>query len=359
MRLGFALCLFLFSGFCRAQDWQALDLDTGSLSCKDRVVLKSFIHDGFHKGVALVSLNTGVIQWEAVPNESTVMQPVVAGDVVAVVTPESHTISAFAISTGQLLWKKESYTQILDSDGRFFYVLGTDPLVEAVDPKKGKVTWSRKVPYSGYLISSYHVRDNRLYTEEFVLDIAKRRVVHRWPLEPIINAMAFDGSGRIYLGDPSGVVRIYTRNFKLLRKIRVGHGEIVELGVGDSGLLAASYEFFHRTHHAVFRVVTQGGKTRWQVAARSQGTLGGPEFVIVGRNVVLIEPEAQGDKYWLTSRDLATGRINWRTHPGNYPDYLAGPMAVCEDTVYVSDAGAIHSFDLHTGAEKIASTKAE
>src|ERR1700746_3682461 len=117
----FILCVLLFSGVSVAQDWQRLTLDSGSLSCKEQVVLTSLMHDGFHKGIALVSLKTGSIQWEAIPNETTVMQPVVAGNVVAVVTPASHTISAFTISTGQPLWRKESDTEILDSDGRYFY----------------------------------------------------------------------------------------------------------------------------------------------------------------------------------------------------------------------------------------------
>jgi len=359
MKLGFALCLFLFSGASIAQDWQDFDLDNGSLSCKDQVVLKSFMHDGFHRGVALVSLKTGEIKWEAILNEPTVMQPVVAGDVAAVVTPGSNTISAFAISTGQPLWQKESYTtQILDSDGRYFYILSDSSVVEAVDPKTGKATWSRKVPYSGYLISSYHVRSNRLYTGEFVLDVARRKVVHHWPLKPIVDAMAFDGSGRIYVGDPSGVIRIYSGSFKLQRMIRAGFGQIVELGTGDNGFLGVSYEYFHRIYHAVFKVLTPEGKTKWQVTAKSQGTLGGPEFMMAGQNVVLIEPEAGGDEYWLTCRDLVTGRINWR-YRSSYPDYFVGPMAVCGDTLYVSDLAVIHEFDLRTGSEKLVSKRTE
>lgn len=353
MKLALALCVLLFSGICAAQDWQELDRGSGSLSCEDQIVLKSYIHNGSYKGLALVPLNTGVIRWEAIPTESTVMQPMVAGDVVAVVTPHSRTISAFAITTGQPLWRKESDTEILDSDGRYFYVLGIDPVVEAVDPKSGTTIWSRKVPYSGYLISSYHIRKSRLYTGEFVLDVAKRKVVHRWPAKPLINAMAFDSRGRIYLGDPFGVVRIYSRSFKLLKTVRIGHVEIVDLGAGQNGLLAASYQYFRGTYRAGFKVLTEEGKTKWQVAAHSQGTLGGPAFVMVGQEVILIEPEADGEKYWLTSRNLSTGRINWKTHPGAYPDYLVEPMAVCGDTLYISDHTTIYGFDLRTGVEKV------
>jgi len=353
MKLAFTLCVFLFPGVCGAQDWNDFDLNSGYLSCKDQVAIMSFQHDGWQKGVALVSLDSGLIKWEAIPQEITVMQPVVAGYAVAVVTPESHTISAFAITTGKPLWQIDSYTQVLDSDGRYFYVLSNNPVVEALDPKTGKVIWSRTVPYSGYLISSYHIRKSRLYTEEFVLDVSRRAVIHRWPAKPLVNAMAFDRSGHIYLGDPSGVVRIYNRSFKQLRRIRIGRGEIVELGAGENGFLAASYEYFHGLYHAVFKVLTQEGKTRWQLAAHSQGKLGGPEFVIAGRDVVLIEPELDGDKYWLTSRDLSTGRVNWKTHPGDYPGYLVGPMAVCGNTVYLSDHAGIHGFDLRTGGETI------
>lgn len=353
MKLALAVCLSLFPAVCVAQDWHALGLDNGSLSCKDQIVLKSFMHDGFYKGLALVSLKTGAIKWEAIPNESTVMRPMVAGDVVAVVTPHSHKISAFAVSTGQPLWRKESDTEILDSDGKYFYVLSIRPVVEAVDPKTGRTIWSRKVPYSGYLTYSYHPRDNHLYTDEFVLDVAKRKVAHRWPAKPLIDAMAFDESRRIYLGDPDGLVRIFSPSFKLLKEIQVARGEIVELGAAANGLVAASYEYFHGTYRVGFKVLTQEGKTKWKIAAHSQGTLGGPEFVIAGQEVILIEPEPNGEKYWLTSRELSTGRINWRTHPGSYPDYLGSSIAVCGETLYISDLTTIYSFDLHTGAEKV------
>jgi outer membrane protein assembly factor BamB len=351
--MGVVACsTFLTSAICVGQGWQEFGYyGWGSLSCRERAALVSFEHKGTQKGVALMSLSSGTAQWEAIPKEATMLRPVVAGNAVAILTHQLHTINAFALSTGQPLWQKEDDTQILESDGRYFYVHGnSDTILEALDPQSGKVVWSRRIPYSGYLIYSYHVHDGRLYTAEFVFDLSRRMVVHRWPATPLVNAIAFDRRGRIYAGDPSGVVRVYSSSFRLLRTIHAGRGEIVELGAAKNGLIATSYER-NRGYDSVFKVLTRQGRTKWQLAWRSQDRLGAVQFRIAGPEVLLIEPDIAAKKYWLTSRNLSTGRMNWKTNGGTFDRPLAGPIAICGDTVYANDQEAIHGFDLHTGKE--------
>lgn len=353
--MGIVACgALLTSAICMGQDWQDFGYyDSGSLSCKDRVVLVSVEHKGTQTGLALVSLDSGTVRWKAITNEPTMLQPVVAGNAVAILTHQLHTINAFALSTGRLLWQKDDDTQILESDGRYFYVHGnSDTVLEALDPQSGKVVWSRPIPYSGYLIYSYHIHHGRFYTAEFVFDLSRRTIVHRWPARPLVNAIAFGRDEGIYVGDPSGVVRIYSRSFQQRQRMRIGSGEIVQLRAAEKGLFAASYEHTYRLYDSIFKVLTQQGRTEWQLAWHSQDRLGAVEFRIVGPDVLLIEPDVAAKKYWLTSRNLFTGRLNWKANGGTFERPLAGSMSVCGDTVYASDQAAIHGFDLRTGNEK-------
>ena len=323
-----------------AHSWQ--DFAFGSLSCNDGAALLSFMHESSNKGVALMSLSSGLVQWEAAPTAATVLAPVVAGETVAVVTPESNTVSAFAIATGEPRWQRKNFTQLLDSDGTYFYVLGSTGVIEALDPTTGEELWNKVVPYSGYFISSYHVHNNRLYTNEFVLDLSRRTVVHRWPLRHGVDSMAFGGNGRIYVGDASGMVRIYSRSFKLLRKIRVSHADILELGVTETGFIVAGYQ--NRSGAAAIKVLRQEGRPIWLWEDAF-------DFVITGGSIVALRPEDDG--YLLISRDLFTARLNWKTGPGEYMKYLTGPIAVCGQTVYASDRVPIRGFDLGTGKETV------
>jgi len=73
---------------------------------------------------------------------------------------------------------------------------------------------------------------------------------------------------------------------------------------------------------------------------------GAAPFAVADREVVLMEPDADWEKFWLTSRKLSTGQVNWKTDAGH-----GGQPARCGNTIYVNDGERIRSFDLHSGAE--------
>src|SRR5262249_5957197 len=110
----------LIAGVSVAQQWQ--DVYGGSLSCKDRAAVMSFTPGDYQKGVSFVSLRSGLTKWQSIPDEITELQPVIAADTVAILTNECHTISAFDVTTGQLIWRKENWSNVLESDGKYFYV---------------------------------------------------------------------------------------------------------------------------------------------------------------------------------------------------------------------------------------------
>src|SRR5260370_21145194 len=249
--------------------------------------------------------------------------------------------------TGELLWQKENRSETLESDGKYFYVLGEDErALEALDPGSGNVVWSLKLPYSESRFYSHGVHDGRLYSASVVIDLCKKAIVHTWPKHPTVNAVAFGEKGQILTGDEFGVVRIYDQSFRRLRKIRTVRQEVVEVATAGRDVLVSTEERRSGVYRAAFAVVTQQGKKRWQLAWRADNPIGA-SVALADRNVVLMEPDVAGDKYWLTSRKLATGQLNWKTDVGP----RGGGPWLCGNTIYFYDEERIRSFDLHSGAE--------
>ena len=336
-------CGALFPGVCTGQCSPEIG---GSPLCRDQLAF-TFRQGDFFKGVSLVSLGSQLTQWQSMPNEIVNVSPSVARDAVAFIAHSYYTIYGLSKMTGELLWQKENRSETLESDGKYFYVLGEDErALEALDPGSGNVVWSLKLPYSESRFYSHGVHDGRLYSASVVIDLCKKAIVHTWPKHPTVNALAFGEKGQILTGDEFGVVRIYDHSFRRLRKIRTVRQEVVEVATAGRNVLVSTEERRSGVYRAAFAVVTQQGKKRWQLAWRADYPIGA-SVALADRNVVLMEPDVAGDKYWLTSRKLATGQLNWKTDVGP----RGGGPWLCGNTIYFYDEERIRSFDLRSGAE--------
>jgi len=324
------------------------ELYGGTLLCADQVAIMSFLQNPFQKGVSFISLSSNSTKWQVIPDEIIDVGPTVAGDAVAVITHSFHTIQGFSKATGELLWQKETGSRFLESDGKLFYVLTEDErTLHALDPASGNVVWSLRLPYLESGFYSYHVHGGRLYSASVVVDLSRKVIVHRWAEEPAVNALAFGDHGQILTGDEFGVVRIYDHAFRRLRTIRTDRKAVVGLASVGRDVLVSTEANRSGVYRTAFARVTEYGKKKWQLAWRSGNPLGAAPFAVAGRNVVMIEPNGAGDEFWLSSRKLSTGQVNWRTDSGD----LVGDPVLCGETVYLSDGQRIHAFDLRSGAE--------
>jgi hypothetical protein len=322
---------------CLAQSWE--QYVNGVISCKDRVAVTAPC-----QGVSFVDLRSQVTRWRAIPGEIVDVRPNVAGNTAAAITHTFYTIYAFSIKTGKLLWQKENQSNILESDGKYFYVLGRDEtVIEALNSASGRVVWSVRVPGPGGPLRSFQIHDNRLYTDLVVVDLSRKAIIHTWSQNSIANAMAFPKDGRLLRGDPFGVITVYNSSFERLRRMRLGTGWIVDLAAAGNDLLAAIYPQYNE---GSFKLLTQDGSTKWHLDWRSNVRLDVKPFALAGQNVVLIEP-GETAQLRLTSRKLSNGALNWTTGDG----FFIGPPAVCGNTVYVSDGDRLRGFDLSSGAE--------
>jgi len=302
------------------------------------------------QGVSFISLSSGSTEWRAILDKIIDVRPTVAGSTVAAIGDGFHTIYGLSKATGDVLWQKETGSRILESDGKYFYVLTEDErILQALDPASGNVVWSLRLPYLKSSFYSHHVHGGRLYSASVVVDLAKKAIVHVFPDEPIVNAMAFGEHGEILTGDEHGVVRIYNHAFKRLRRIRTGGKEIVELETAGRDVLVSTEERRSGLYHAAFAVVTQQGKKRWQLGWPPDNLPGAALFAVADRDVVLMEPDLTWAKLWLTSRKLSTGQLNWKTDPG-----LGGQPALCGNRVYLTDGERVRRFDLRSGPETTA-----
>jgi hypothetical protein len=323
-------------------------MEGGILLCEDQVAIVDFMPDDFIKGVYFISLSSNSISWQAMPDKIVDVRPTLAGGTVAVIADGFHTIYGLSKATGEILWQKETGSRLLESDGKYFYILTEDEgTLQALDPASGNVAWSRRLPYPKSSFYSYNVHGRRLYSATVVVDLSKKAIVHRWPEEPIVNALAFGEHGEILTGDEFGVVRIYNRDFKLLRRIRTGGKAIDELATAGGLVLVSSVDPRPRVNRARFAVFTRQGKKKWQLAWEVGYPAYAINFTAVHPNVVLMEPDMPKNNAWLTSRRLSTGHINWKTDKGG----LGLSTALCGTTTYVNDGMQIRGFDLRSGAQ--------
>jgi len=327
----------------------------GSLLCRDQIAFMSFFQDERPKGISSVLLASRLARWQSIPALVVCLKPVVAGNAVAVMTSECKRVSAFAAASGKPLWQRDEWSEILESDGTYFYVEGeNEARVDAIDPLSGAVVWSVYIPYTGHPLYSFHIHDGRLYTASVVIDLYERKIIHMWPEKPGVSATAFTEDNRILTGDGYGMVRTYDRAFSLLKTVHVGSGEIVELGEAGGDILAATQKRGRDAYRIELDAVTRDGTRKWQLAWRSHNRLDAVWFVVSGSDVLLLEPEISGNKFWLTSRKLSSGRLNWKVDAGDDPLELLGPLVLCGNQVYAANRNEIRSFDVHTGAETTA-----
>jgi outer membrane protein assembly factor BamB len=226
--------------------------------------------------VSFISLPAGLTKWKSIPDEIVDVRPTVAGVSVAVIAHGFHTIYGFSKATGELLWQKETRSTILESDGNLFYVLTEDErTLHALNPASGNVIWSLRLPYPESGFYSYHVHRGRLYSASVVVDLSRKVIVHRWPEEPVVNALAFGDQGQILTGDELGVVRIYDHAFRRLRTIRtdrkavvglasVGRDVLVSTEAHRSGVYRAAFARAHSTERKSGNL-PGGQATHWEL----------------------------------------------------------------------------------------------
>lgn len=327
----------------RIQYWKSIQpyLD-GLISCAERSVITCA-----PDGISSVSLDSGATRWSATVGRAD-WPPTLAGDTVALIGNSFHTIYAYSRITGELLWRKNKSSNILASDGSYFYIIRAAYWdLQALDPASGAVAWSLKLPrdpqggYPAFL--KFH--DGRLFTVDCVIDISKRAIVHRWPPgSSFVTAIGFDRGDNILVGDSSGWVSAYNRNFRRLWRAFAGKEHVVSLAPEEKGLLVLLYVSQRNSvsAHNTLILLTREGKRLWHLEWASQ--IEG--FSEVGDDLLMVEPRDPG-QFQLTSRQLATRKLNWVTDP----QYLYGWPVLCQDTIYVTDGNRLHGFDLHTGNE--------
>ena len=315
----------------------------GLISCAEQSVITCAPN-----GLSSISLDSGSTKWSA-PGDRADWPPTLAGDTVALIGNSFHTIYGYSRATGELLWKKNESSNILASDGSYFYIIRAAYWdLQALDPGSGAVVWSLRLPrdpeggYPAFL--KFH--NGLLFTVDCVIDISKRAIVHKWPLRSsFVTAIGFDSDDHILVGNSSGVVSAYDRNFKPLWRAFAGKEQIVSLAPAGKNILALVYVSQHNSvkAHNVLVLLTRQAKRLWQL----EWPLHIEGFGVFGDELVIVEPETSEGKFQLTSRHLATGKLEWQTNS----QYLYGWPVLCRDTVYVTDGNRLHSFDLHTGKE--------
>lgn len=280
--------------------------------------------------------------------------PVLAGNTVAVVADAFNTVYSFSEATGKQLWRKYISTSVLASDGNYFYIVKTAYWkLFALDPATGAVAWSLQLPDMGpgYL-RFLSVHNGLLFIGNYVVDISRRAIVRKWPDEGFyMDSLAFDDDGRILGAGTSGLIVTYDKNLNPLSKVSAGKGDVVEVAPAGKQILAMVSDYDSEAERSKLVSLTREGRRLWQIRwpTRSQG------FTVMGKNVLTLEPGDAKGKFRLVSRQVSTGKVNWTATDG----YFGGQPFLCSSTIYVNGGDRLRGFDLSTGAEKMASKKAE
>jgi outer membrane protein assembly factor BamB len=225
----------LVPGVCVSQTGQPRDGFV--VSCVDGVATIT-PRDTEPNGLASVSLASNRVLWKAMADRTAYVGPVVARGAVAVITNNRDTVEAFSKKTGKRLWARETWSNNLGSDGAYFYILRTAFWdLQTFDPDTGKVLWSLKLPgrWLGHYPALLGITQGLLFTEQSVVDLASRRVVHTWPREPTVISAWATKNGEIVLGDSEGGITIYDIAFKRLRKVHLEGGGWVKEAVAIDG----------------------------------------------------------------------------------------------------------------------------
>lgn len=311
-----------------------------ALFCRENVVVAAS-----DSGIRAVDLSTGRALWSALPDGMADVGPVAAGDSVAVITESWNRIVAVSKSTGARLWQKDYRANLLVSDGRYLYVVRNDDgTIRALDSRSGATVWKVEMPaFRGYL-AFIKVRDGFLYTDRFVIDIRKQKIVHHWPTDIEVNAIAFPRPGETLLGDSDGNLTLYDSSFEVTKRFHAGDTTVEAIAASEDGVLV-SLAAPDRTQPGVFEFLNWDGKRRWQVPGLSIDYGSFHPFVIAGNDALIVEPGSSEKQWRLTSRSLAAGTVNWVAE-GFF--YLSWPV-VCGDKVFLIDGDNLRAFNISDG----------
>lgn len=334
-------CAFLTPVICWAQSWE--QFNDGVISCMDRAAITSG-----GQGVSYSYFDSDILRWRAMRSNPPNIPPVIAGNTVAVVADAFNTVYAFSKATGKQLWKKYISTSVLASDEKYFYIVKTGYWkLFALVPATGTVAWALQLPDMGpgYL-RFLPVHDGLLFVGDFVVDISRRAIVRQWPDEPFyMDSLAFEDDGSILGAGTSGLIVRYDKSLKPLNRVFAGKGDVVEVASAGKQILAMVSDYNSDSERSKLVSLTREGKRLWQIRwpTRSQG------FIVIGQNVLTLEPGNAKGKFRLVSRQLSTGKVNWATTNG----YFGGRPVLCSSTIYVNDDDRVRGFDLSTGVEMV------
>lgn len=315
----------------------------GLISCSQRVAITCA-----PKGLSYKSLDAENIRLSPTGGRAD-WPPTLAADTVALIANSFHRIYAYSRGTGELLWTKNTAAGLLASDGNHFYIINTESWqLQALDPASGAVAWSVNLPPDpeGGFPAFLKFHNGLLFTVDCVIDIAKRAIVHMWPMgSSFVTSVGFDSNDNILIGSSTGTVTTYNKRFKRLWRVYVGKEYVVSLACAGRHILALLYISQRGAvpAHHVLTVLTDQAKQVWQVGwhSRIEG------FAVQDSILLIVEPGKSQGEFQLTARELATGKVNWMSTT----EFLFGWPIVCGSTAYVTDGNRLHQFDVHSGAE--------
>lgn len=340
----FVICAAAFSLQAAGQK-QGFDFVT---SCHSGIAIQAD-----SSGFSSISLGSAATNWKRLPYRILDVGPVVASHVVAVITESFSNLYAYSENEGRFLWNKEVHSNFLASDGRYFYISRSDDYsgITALDPSSGRVVWSLKVPRpktGGPYIHFLSVAGGFLYTDSYVVDLSKRAAVHFWSDDPYVISIEPGDNGELLVGDSSGKISMYDKQFKLIRSIAAGEGFVTQLASVNKGFLAVTYDQPSMSTQGSLVFLDPNGRTRWQFPWTSDHWLNPQPFTVAGASVLVIEPGAATDKFRMASRRLSDGNLNWTTSDGDF----FGPPVVCGSEIYVKEGDQIRTFALQSGVEQ-------
>jgi hypothetical protein len=282
--------------------------------------------------------------WTAFAGRSVDVGPSIADDAVVVIADNFHTVYGFSKGTGQLLWRKEHHSNVLASDGRYFYIAEYESgRIAALDSRTGSTEWEVKIPDPGIGYFRFlRIGSGFLYTDRFAVDVRIRTLANVWPEGPI-TVIAFPKPGETLLGDSKGRLSLLDSQFRVKRRMRAGDTPVAAMAANEQGILVSLEA--GQSSQGVIEFLTWNGKQIWQRSGLPGEYLRFVPFVIAGESALILVPESA--KQWrFESRNLLTGKVNWEAPKGNY--YMGSPV-ICGDTVFLRAGQEIARFRVEDG----------
>jgi outer membrane protein assembly factor BamB len=308
--------------------------------CNENIV----VADG-DPGIHALDLSTGRALWSALPNSLADVSPAAAGDAVAVIADSWMSLYAFSKVSGKLLWRKQRRSNILASDGRYFYVpRPSADGISALDPRTGAVVWTLRIPKKGGA-AFFEIRDGVLYSNSFAIDLRSRKLLHQWPEDIVVTAIAFPRPGETLLGDSDGNLTLYDSSFAVTKRLHAGDTTVGSIAANEYGILV-SLPADSEGQRGIIEFLTWDGKQKWRIPGFPIGYVYFHPFVIAGHDALIVELDDSGKNWRFESRSLATGTVNWVVPNGIFYD---GWPVVCGDRVLLRDGDDIKSFGILDG----------